>query len=155
MEDKIELVEFNKDNVEHIKYFKKLRDDKSISIRFQGLFPYLLRKGDTIFNRGFFLSYQNELVGYIDIGEFHEEEEAVYFRGAIDNEHRGKSLGKKMLKDVTEYVCNNYSYVKYIKLKIHKDNKPSINVALSNGYKQVSDELYILENPNYIKALTK
>lgn len=151
MEDKIQLVTFDQNNKEHIKYLKKLLHDESIVKRFQGILPYLLRNKDDIFNRGFFLSYKEELVGYVDISEFHEDEEAVYFRGAIDEEHRGKSLGKKMLKDISDYVFFNYTHVKFIKLKIHKDNIASINVAKSNGYQIVNDELYSLKNPLYVK----
>ncbi len=155
MEEKIQLVTFDKNNKEHIRYLKKILHDKSILKRFQGILPYLLRDRDDIFNRGFFLSYKDELVGYIDISEFHEDEEAVYFRGAIDEENRGKSLGKKMLSDVSDYVFSNYIYVKFIKLNIHRDNDMSINIAKANGYQVINDELYSLENPLYVKQKCK
>lgn len=152
-EEKIKLVNFDKDNIEHVLFLKNLINDETIKSRFQGLLPNLMKNSKEIFNKGFFLSFKNELVGYIDFSSFNTEE-AVYFRGAISQEHRGKKLGKKMLKDISNYTFENYPYVKFIKLKIEKDNISSIKVALSNGFYNIDKDYYVLENPNYkIKTL--
>lgn len=148
-EEKIKLVLFDINNEQHLSFYKELRKDESIFKWFQGLLPNLLRKTDDIFNKGFLLSYNKELIGYMDISNYIIEEEAVYIRGAIEKEHRGKSLGKKMLKDITEYIFNNYSYIRFIKSKVNKNNIASIKMATNAGFKNIYNDYYIIENPFY------
>lgn len=145
----ITLVNFNKNNIDHLNFYKKLKNDEDIKKRFQGLLPNLLRQSNNNYylNKGFLVAINDILVGYIDIGAFNEQEEAVYFRGAIAKDFRGKSYGTLMLHNVADLIFKNYPFVKKIKLKIENDNTPSIIVAQKNGFKWDGKDYYYLENP--------
>ncbi|MEG1648008.1 MAG: GNAT family N-acetyltransferase [Bacilli bacterium] len=142
------LSDFDKTNIEHISFFKKLAHDKSIESRFQGLGVGLLHTYDkTFFDRGFFVEVNDELIGYINIGNFNELEKCVYLREAIDSDKRGKSYGKLLLKEISEYIFSNYMQVEKIILKIAFDNISSLNTANACGYKLLYSDYYYLLNP--------
>ena len=146
--ENIELVNFNKENKEHLEYLKKLLNDASIKKRFQGILPALLSK-EKFFGKGFLLEYDNELIGYTQIGNFNKEEESVYLLGAaIDKEHRGKktengkTLAELMLNDISNYILHNYKQVKQIKLTISDDNVPAIKLSQKCGYEHLTSTHY-------------
>ena len=146
--ENIELVNFEKDNKEHLEYLKKLLNDESIKKRFQGIFPALLSK-EKFFGKGFFLEYNKELIGYTQIGKFNKDEESVYIlSGAIDKEHRGqksetgKTLAEIMLNDISNYILHNYKQVKQIKLTISDDNVPAIKLSQKCGYEHLTSTHY-------------
>ena len=146
--ENIELVNFEKDNKEHLEYLKKLLNDESIKKRFQGIFPALLSK-EKFFGKDFFLEYNKELIGYTQIGKFNKDEESVYIlSGAIDKEHRGqksetgKTLAEIMLNDISNYILHNYKQVKQIKLTISDDNVPAIKLSQKCGYEHLTSTHY-------------
>ena len=146
--ENIELVNFEKDNKEHLEYLKKILNDESIKKRFQGIFPALLSK-EKFFGKGFFLEYNKELIGYTQIGKFNKDEESVYILGgAIDKEHRGqksetgKTFAELMLNDISNYILYNYKEVKQIKLTITDDNEPAIKLSKKCGYEHLTTTHY-------------
>lgn len=151
--DTLSLCSFDKDNVHHMMFLKKLLKDETIKTRFQGLLPNLMRKpdDDTIIGKGFFIADENVLVGYVDIGNYNEEEKAVYIRQAIDKDERGKSYGAKTLLEVCDFIFRKYPLVENIKARIAHDNEASIKMALACGFTNIRDDYYGLQNP-YIKS---
>ncbi|MEG0794581.1 MAG: GNAT family N-acetyltransferase [Bacilli bacterium] len=146
--DTLTLSDFDKTNIEHINFFKKLSHDKSIESRFQGLGVGLLHTYDkTFFDRGFFVQLNDKLIGYLNVGNFNELENCVYLREAIDENLRGNSYGKLLLKEITEYIFSNYMQVEKIIIKIAPDNIPSLNTASSCGYKLLCSDYYYSSNP--------
>lgn len=142
------LQSFDKENKEHLEFFKKLVKQPSITSRFQGIGVGLLHEhGDKFFDRGFLITDNDKLIGYLGIGEFDEENKSVYLRGAIDIDCRGNSYGKKMLKESTEYIFLNYPKVENIRLKIAEDNIISIRTAEACGYEKLYNDFYIHYNP--------
>ena len=144
----IELVTFDKENKLHLEYLKKILKDQTIKSRFQGIFPALLSK-ENFFGKGFFIDYENELVGYAQIGKYNKEEKCVYILGgAIDKEHRGKkvkdekTLGDIMLDDITTYILYNFKEVEQVKLTISDDNIPAIKHAKKCGYEHLTSTHY-------------
>jgi len=144
----------DKENKEDLEFIKKLCKDKTITSRFQGITLDLLNaKKKEFFNHSFLVTHNDEYVGYIKIGQYNEQEKSIYLRAAIDLEKRGKSYGKTLLNEITEYVFQTYSQVESIRLKIANDNKASLMTANSCGYEWLRDDFYIKNNP-YINKKT-
>lgn len=150
----LSLNTFDKDNKIYLDFLKKLLCDKTIKQRFQGFLPNLLRENtNSIIGRGFFVSCDNELIGYIDIGNYNINEKSVYLRCAIEKSKRKKAYGRRILSEISDYIFNTHPEVETIKLKIDKDNVPSLKVADACGYKWINDDYYGLSNP-YTKSHT-
>ena len=145
--DELTLITFNKENKKHLEFFKKILG--GLENRFQGILPNLMRNSSSFFNRGYLVSDNDVLIGYIDISSYNEDEQSVYLRASVDSSTRGKVYGKLILKEVTEYIFSNYSNVVSIRLKIEDDNTYSIKTALSCGYLNVPNtQIYVIFNPN-------
>lgn len=137
---------FDKNNKTELEFIKKLCNDETIKSRFQGLLRGLIDdKG--FFDHGFLVSHNNNLVGYVYIGSFNDEEKCVYLRAAIDKDKRGMNYGKTILSEITEYIFKNYSQVESIRLKIASDNKASLMTSNACGYQWLIDDFYIKYNP--------
>ena len=151
----LSLVTFDKNNEKHITFLKRIINDESIKKRFTGFLSRLNSKANYgIIGKSFFVAENKELIGFIDIGLLNQEEEAVYLRGAIDKSKRGNNYGHKMLNEVSNYIFENYSNVKTIKLKIDKNNYASIKTAESCGFNYILNDYYIKSNP-YLKKSHK
>ncbi len=151
----LSLRTFDKENKKHLLFLKKLVSDTSITNRFNGMLPQLTKDSeDGILGKGFFISDEDTLVGFVEIGQFSTEEKCVYLRAAIDKDLRGQHYGKRTLEDVSDYLFQNYNKIECIKVKIAHDNTPSIRTAASCGYKWIRDDYYGLYNP-YLEKSTK
>ncbi|MBE6140063.1 MAG: GNAT family N-acetyltransferase [Firmicutes bacterium] len=147
---------FDKNSEMDILFYKKLRNDKTITKYIQGLSVGLLYNPQhKFFNKSFFVAEQDSYIGYIKIGNYNELNKYVYLSGAIDFDSRGKSLGSKMLYEVSDYIFKNYPEVESIRLKIKSTNKSSIYTANSCGFIWLTDELYYKLNPYLEKTFTK
>lgn len=147
------LKSFDKENINHLKFFKKLINDETIKIRFQGLLPYLLNKNETIFSHGFLVEHNDILIGYIDIGEYNKEEKQVYLRAAISDKFRGQKYGQKLLSEISEYIFSNFIQVENICLKIDSNNTPSLKIADACNYKWLEKDIYKKNNPYKKKTI--
>lgn len=144
----LSLHTLDKDNIDSLTFFKKLCTDKTIKTRFQGLLPGMLKeKNEDFFNRGFLVKDANEYIGYIGIGKYNQIEKAVYLRAAIDKDKRGRSYGKTLLKEATDYIFENFPQVDSIRLTIAPDNKASLMTANACGYNWLESDVYYKENP--------
>ena len=149
---KLTLCSFNKDNKDHMLFLKKILKDESIIKRFQGFLPNLLKNTNDIFGKGFLLSLDNETTGYVDFGNFNNEEEAVYIRELVDKDKRHLGYGTLILSEVCDYVFKTYTFVYKIKARIAPDNIKSIMMAYNAGFINDRDDYYSLSNP-YTKEM--
>lgn len=53
-----------------------------------------------------------------------------------------------MLKEITDYIFLHNPEVKFVKVKIAKDNIASIKTASSCGFNWIGDDYYELQNPH-------
>ncbi|MBE6154785.1 MAG: GNAT family N-acetyltransferase [Firmicutes bacterium] len=144
----IDLITFDKNNPIHLEFLKSLIKDESIIKRFHGFSSGLLHtKKDEFFGQAYFLEENNELFGFVDIGNYIVDEKSVYLRIAVDKNKRGKGYGKKILEEVSEFIFKNKLQVESIKVKIANDNIQSLNMAASCGYEWVNSDYYIKYNP--------
>lgn len=121
---------FNKMNAEEQfkKYFGKVIDTKN--------------DNDNIFMKSYLVNYKNEKIGYIYLSDKIERDDikAVTLYYYIDSNYRNKGLATKLISELLSYL-QNVEYINYIILNIHKDNIPSIKVAIQNGFiKNMEDE---------------
>ncbi len=102
---------------------------------------------DSIIGKGFFISDNGKLIGYIDIGNYNVNEKAVYIRQAIDQDVRGRNYGKRTLYELCDFIFREYPDVENIKARIASDNQASIRMALACGFTNIRDDYYGMENP--------
>jgi len=141
---------FDKTSKQELEFIRKLCKDETISKWFQGIMVGLTNNSKKeFFNHSFLVTHNKDLIGYINIGSYNEEEACVYLRAAIDKEKRGFSYGKMLLTEITNYIFKNYNNIESIRLKIEKENKVSLNTAISCGYEWLKDDYYIKNNPYY------
>jgi len=132
-------------------FFKELLKDETITNRFQGFLPNLMKNNDSsIIGKGFFIKDENQLIGYVDIGNYNESEHAVYIRQAISSNKRGMGYGKRSLFEICDLIFANYPEIENIKARIATDNVFSIEMAKACGFKWIRDDYYGITNP-YIK----
>lgn len=146
--ENLELLTFDKNNKKHLIFLKKLINDQAVKDRLHGLGGNILHnRNNLVLGNSFFVQKDNELIGYINIGEFNDNEKAIYLKAAITFEYRGKGYGKLMLHEVSDYIFKNYLEVENIIVKIANDNKASIQTANSCNFKWLRDDFYIKTNP--------
>lgn len=146
---------FDKTNKEELEFIRKLCKDETIGKWFQGIMVGLNNPKKEFFKHSFLVTHNKDLVGYINIGSYNEEESCVYLRAAIDKDKRGSSYGKMLLSEVTDYIFTNYNTIESVRLKIDFNNKPSLNTAIACGYVWLKDDYYIKNNPYYDINKTK
>lgn len=146
----------DKNDLNAINFLKKLCNDETIKKRFQGILVGLSKSISLdIFNRSFLVSHNEDFIGYLNVGDFNSEEKSVYLRAAVDSDKRGHSYGKTILAETTEFIFTNYPQVESIRLKIARDNRPSLMTANSCGYIWLKDDFYIKYNPYIEKNKSK
>ena len=151
--DTLSLYLFDKTNDEDIIFIKNICGDTSIKKWFQGITIGLLtNKNQDFFDHGFIVKENNEYIGYIGISNFNIEESSVYLRAAILKDKRGLSYGETLLAEITDYIFDNYTNVESIRLKIAKENIPSLQTANACDYKWLKDDIYIKYNPNLVRS---
>lgn len=114
------------------------------------------------FDIGYFISVNNEIVGYIFISKNISDE--VFLEYSVLKEKRGKGYAKIILSEVSNYLMNEYN-IKCLVLDIDPSNIASIKTALNAGYELDEEEymkrgmtgkiLYRLDNYNYINKRSK
>lgn len=75
----------------------------------------------------------NEMIGFFDVKNIDwniPKAEIGYF---IDKNHTGKGIAKKALNEIVSHFFSNLKFSKFL-LRIHHDNKASINVAEKCGF---------------------
>lgn len=152
--ENIKLIYFDIKNKYHITFLKKLLFEEDITKRFTGLFPDL-NKESKLFDKGFFIEYNKELVGYVSFSNFNEEEKCVYIEGfAIIQKYRNKkvkdniTLAELATKKITNYLFNNYNYIEYIKATVAEDNIAAKKLLLKCGYYMEDKYHFNIINPN-------
>ena len=104
----------------------------------------------------------DKIIGYIYLSALFNEK--LYLEYSIIKEYRNEGLGKLLLAEITEYLCNNYN-IKEISLNIDISNLASMNLANSVGYYFDEDTLnknnadnkqdFSFYNINYINKKSK
>lgn len=149
----LSLYIIDKQNKNDLEFIKKLFHDENIKKWVNGISNILSENiNKDFFGSGFIVKLNDEYIGYVGIGSFNEKERCVYLRAGISNDKTGLGYGKRILSEITNYIFSNYDMVENIKLKINKENIPSLRTANSCGYIWLNDDFYIKYNP-YIKRI--
>ena len=78
-----------------------------------------------------FICYKSDdIVGVISYGIIYERAEINYI--AVDNNHRGKGIGNKLVNKAIDDIINCGCF--NVTLEVAVDNLPAINLYLKNGF---------------------
>lgn len=121
-----------------------------------------INKKNIPFDSGFFVIFNNEIVGYIFISRKILDE--IFIEYSLLKEYRGNGYAKIILNNVSNYLMNEYN-IKSISLDIDPSNISSIRTAIGAGYEIDEEEyikrnmtgkvLYRLDNYNYVNKRRK
>ena len=143
----------DRENKEDLEFAKKLFHNEDIKKWVHGISNIISEnKEKEFFGKGFIVKDDKEYIGYLGIGSLNKQEKSVYLRAGLDSNKTGKGYGKKILSEITEYIFSNYEEIESIKLKIDRENIPSLKTANSCGYTWLQDDFYVKYNP-YIKKI--
>ncbi|MEO6509175.1 MAG: GNAT family N-acetyltransferase [Patescibacteria group bacterium] len=70
-----------------------------------------------------------------------EENMAIIMRVSVDKEHRGKGIGKMLMKELLSKITV-MPEVKTLKLWVEKDNIPAYNLYKGLGFEIIGEETY-------------
>lgn len=156
---KLETLELNipeKSDEKAREFIKKLCHDESIKKRFQGIMGGLFDNPNfELLGHAFLVSYNNEYIGYLRVGEILKDENAIYLRAAIDKDARGHNWGAVLLNEITEHIFQNYPEAESIRLKIAPDNIPSLKTAEAGGYVWLRDDFFVKYNPYLTESMKR
>ena len=140
----------DKQNKNDLEFVKKLVKNEGIKKWVHGISNIMSsNEKKEFFDKGFIVKDNDLYIGYLGIGSLNEEK-SVYLRAGLDSDVIGMGYGKKILSEITEYIFSNYQEAECIKLKIDRENIPSLRTANSCGYTWLHDDFYVKYNP-YIK----
>ena len=129
----------NKDHLLMIKQFEFDNIVRKYNYPHSGSFYNLIVNNgysSTIFNNFYVIKYKEKIIGYLEI----EKTKEVYFNYALLQKERGKGLGPKLLKQLSDYLLNNYSdYMDSVNIIVDNKNKASISATLKSGFDFVEE----------------
>ena len=141
--DSFLLEKINLKNKEHLLLIKKFEFDNDVrkyNYPHHGSFYNLVTSNgytDDIFNTFFVIKYEDRIIGYLEI----EKSKDVYLNYAILKEERGKGLGPKVLKELSDYLLNEYrDSIDKIDILVDNKNKPSLKATIKSGFEEVENQ---------------
>lgn len=128
------LSPFNSENFSHVSLLNQFNgESKSNFISMIDSRLRLNSKSKSFpFRMAFVVSdFSDDLLGYVFISSIRQDE--VYLEYSLLKEQRGKGYGSLLLKEVTNYLFENYN-IRNIALDIDVSNEASVNTAIRSGY---------------------
>ena len=93
-------------------------------------------------NQRFVIEYNNTKAGLIDLYDYQFQKSFAKVGIIVLKKFRGKGVGDKSLKLLLEF-CKNYLNINYLESEIEKSNQSSINLFVSNNFKNISGNKYV------------
>lgn len=155
--EKINIINFNKNEDEHLKVYDELVNGESKSNMISLIKERLLRSkecNDLIFDNAYLIRMDNNIVGYLYLSN--KNTNYIYLEMSILKNYRDKKLGSTLLEQITNYIFINNDNLKEIRLSIDKSNPRSMKSALNAGYYYDEDDYmnekidFVCENPYFI-----
>ena len=122
-------------------FFKRMNQNKEFQ-KYFGTVSMQKEIENSIFMNDFIVIHEVEKIGYIHLSDKIEKDSicAVTLYYYIDPYYRNKGIATRLLGQLIYYL-QNYEKINYIILNIHKENIPSIKVAIQNGFiKNLEDD---------------
>ena len=129
------LIKIDRTNDIHNRFIKEVDMDTDIK---KYLYPYnnslddfidTRYSGIDIFNNFYVITYENRIIGYMEIESFKE----VKLNYALLKDERGKGLGSLLIRELTNYILSNYPDVISVNTIIRNENKSSIHASIKGG----------------------
>ena len=122
-------------------FFYKMHNEEQFK-KYFGKVIYNKNTDNNIFMKNYLVNYNNEKIGYIYISDKIEKDDikAVTLYYYIDSDYRNNGMATSLIKELLNHL-KNQEKINYIILNIHKENIPSIKVAIQNEFiKNMEDE---------------
>ena len=132
------LVSLYNSTKEILTYLKYLNNDQQITEYLKDLSVYIGRKN------AYFIQEKNSFIGFLVVASTREPMEKELFF-ALDQDHRGKHIMSKVLKELIPYLFLNENISKLI---ITPMNPLSASIAIENNFKTQDNFHYYIENEN-------
>lgn len=127
-------------NENHRTFIKELLADPLVNNYIKDIDTFLYQESDDPLNSAYLVGKDDLIVGYINLYEYHlivDIDLAVgeSFRGIRNNSL--ETVGTKILRETSEYILDNYKFIRYLRVMIAASNIRSIKTALNAGFKYV------------------
>ena len=132
------LVSLYHSTTEILNYLKYLNKDPQITEHLKDLSVYIGRKN------AYFIQENNSFIGFLVVASTRQPMEKELFF-ALDQDHRGKHIMSKVLKELIPYLFLKENISKLI---ITPMNPFSASIAIKNNFKTQDNFHYYIENEN-------
>lgn len=140
MEQKLEtlsMISFDNDNIMHNKVKREFLFDSDFRKYFGEMFlkdeeKYFKNSDHIELKKVYFIKDNDQIIGLVRFFSYHELG-FVNIQYAVLPDYRRQGYGKKIVKELTNYLMKNYD-IKCIEADIDKNNVGSIKTVLSVGY---------------------
>ncbi len=128
----------------HREFAKDLIRDPNVDKYLKNVDAFIYNDTEMPLNNAYLVGNKDNIVGYINLYERINAVEMDYavgpkFRGIRNNSN--ETIGCQILRETSEYIFENYDFIKFISLYIEKSNIRSIKAAQRAGFKLV-DSFY-------------
>ena len=135
-----EFFSYDFNNEMETSFLKELINDESTNKYIKNINALINKEGYNPLRNAYLVGKDNEIVGYINLYEklnIIDIDIAVgpRFRGIKNNSN--ETIGCQILKDVSEYLFDNYIFIRYLRAMIAKSNNRSIKTVTNAGFKYI------------------
>lgn len=121
----------------HRAFVKELIGDPSVEQYLKNVDAFIYQDTEEPLNNAFLVVKGDDIVGYINLYEKHRIVDMDYavrpsFRGIRNNSN--ETVGCEILRETSEFLFENYQFIKFIRLMIASSNIRSIRAALRAGF---------------------
>ncbi len=135
----------------HHAFVKELISDPNVDKYLKNVEGFIYRDTEIPLNNAFLVGKGDNIVGYINL---YEELNTVAMDYAVRPSFRGirnnsnETIGCEILRETSEFILDNYEFIRFIRLYIAKSNIRSIKAATRAGF-VLNDSFF--EGDEYIK----
>ena len=138
-----QLTEFSFKNMEHYRLINRLEKEQGVSYISPNLSSFVDESvhSDKLLPGNTYVISNNDddLIGLFGLKDLDKYGNLELWT-ILSSYYRGKHYASKTLGAIAPYLVENIEGLNDIKLVINKNNKNSINVALSNGFHEVDSD---------------
>lgn len=146
---------YNPSEEEHRAFVKELVADPKVNEYLKNVDAFIYQDTGIPLNNAYLVGKGDDIVGYINLYEHTRIVEMDYavrpsFRGIRNNSN--ETIGCEILRETSEFLFDNYDFIRFISLYIAKSNIRSIKAAQRAGF-VVQD--YLFNGDEYRKYPSK
>ncbi len=120
-----------------VEFIKELIEDEDTDRYLKSIVAFINKDSFNPLKTAYLVSNNDNIVGYLNL---YEENRIVELDLAVGPKHRGiknnsnETIGCQILKEASNYLFDNYIFIRYLRGMIAKSNIKSIKTALNAGF---------------------